>query len=74
MDTSPTGPEQSMLVVPPISQGGDTCTGLVVLGGPMAEIIETHPAWEDWAGAGPGVLIALTPNFVSETVDRGVKR
>jgi len=40
----------------------------------MAEIIETHPAWEDWAGAGPGVLIALTPNFVSETVDRGVKR
>jgi hypothetical protein len=37
------------------------------------KMIETHPAWEDWVGAGLGLLIALTPNLVSETVDRGVQ-
>ena len=41
----------------------------------MAEkkLVETHPAWEDWLGAGFGLLIALTPNFVSEAVDKGVQ-
>jgi hypothetical protein len=37
------------------------------------KIIETHPAWEDWLGAGLGLLIALTPTFVSEAVDKGVQ-
>jgi hypothetical protein len=41
----------------------------------MAEkrLVETHPAWQDWLGAGLGLLIALTPNFVSEAVDKGVQ-
>lgn len=41
----------------------------------MAEkkFVETHPAWEDWVGAGLGLLIALTPNFVSEAVGKGIQ-
>jgi hypothetical protein len=41
----------------------------------MAEkkFVETHPAWEDWLGAGLGFLIALTPNFVSEAVGKGIQ-
>ena len=37
------------------------------------KFVETHPAWEDWLGAGLGFLIALTPSLVSETVDKGVQ-
>ena len=37
------------------------------------KIVETHPAWEDWLGAGLGFLIALTPSLVSETVDKGIQ-
>ena len=37
------------------------------------KFVETHPAWEDWLGAGLGFLIALTPSPVSETVDKGIQ-
>jgi hypothetical protein len=41
----------------------------------MAEkkFVETHAAWQDWLGAGLGLVIALTPNFVSEAVNKGVQ-
>ena len=37
------------------------------------KFVETHAAWEDWLGAGLGLVIALTPNFVSEAVNKGVQ-
>jgi len=59
------------------SAGRQTRLGHMAFNAPAAsadkKIVETHPAWEDWLGAGLGFLIALTPSLVSETVDKGIQ-
>jgi SPW repeat len=41
----------------------------------MAEtkLVQTHPAWEDWLGAGLGLLIVLTPSLVGDEASKAVQ-